>query len=312
MGHSQVRRAYQEVLRSPLVPHHRLLADRWTGVLHLRWRIGREHPLAVGAGWFTLRGGEPPPERPSYGPRRMQPQRPAAVEVVAEIVRRGVEGTPVIPGSSVKGAVRQVYELLTPSCSWWTREGCSARPRDREPQLCPACSLFGARGVGGRAAFGEARPAAADWSGKLAVRKVPAAWPPRRGEEGTVRVYDRRKAVTRDGRPAPDAESSWTIWGDFDGEVRLVNASNEELGLLFGALGLGGPSPMLRLGGRKYDGFGSADVELRRSIQSYPERKVFESTETQSWAEDLTRRAVAGVEERRAAWEEIHTVMSQE
>lgn len=145
MGHSQVSRAYQEVERSPqFIPHHRLLADRWTGVVRLRWRVARDYPLAVGAGWFSLRGGEPPPDRPLTGlPRRVQQQRATPIEVVAEIVRRGAEGTPIIPGSSLKGAVRQVYELLTPSClrgrpMGATRLRVSPNPGSVPPALCSA------------------------------------------------------------------------------------------------------------------------------------------------------------------------------
>ncbi len=314
MGHSQVARAYQELrLENDFVPHHRLLADRWTGVLHVRWRIPRDHPLVVAAGWYSLRGGEPTPDRPSNGlPRRVAPRRaPAPPEVVAEIVRKGAEGTPVVPGSSLKGAVRQVYEVLTPSCLPWAPIGCNAAPRDIQPRLCPACSLFGARGVGGRAAFAEACPANGDWRPRLALRRVPAAWKPQKGEKETVRTYDLAKARNPDGRPAPDAVSVWTVWGDFDSTIRLVNASDDELGLLFAALGIGGQSPMVRLGGKKYDGFGAADVELLRTSRSYPQRASLDAAGAATWAADHARRALDAAEPRRLAWESLHAVMSR-
>lgn len=117
--------------------------------------------------------------------------------------------------------------------------------------------------------------------------------------------------MTPDGKPAPDAESVWTIWGDFDSEVRLVNASDEELGLLFAALGVGAPSPMVRLGGKKYHGFGAADVELLGAAQAHPERISIEPAAVKTWAEGLARRAITGVEARRIAWEDLHTVMSR-
>jgi hypothetical protein len=280
--------------------------------MHLRWRISREHPLAIGAGWFGLLDAQPPPDRrPSHGPRRVQPSRPTTVEVVAEIVRLGAAGTPVIPGSSLKGAVRQVYELLTPSCAWWVGAGCKARPRDQRPPLCPACSLFGAPGFGGRASFGEAEPATSEWADRIAVRRVPAAWEPRQGEEGTVRVYDLQRARTRDGRPAPDAESTWAVWGEFDSKLRLVNASLDELGLLFASLGLSGPSPMVRLSGKKYDGFGAADVDLLQAVQSYPQRQTLAAAAAMTWAEELARQALAGAEERRAAFNMLHGAIGQ-
>lgn len=58
------------------------------------------------------------------------------------------KGQPVIPGSSLKGMVRSVFEIITPSCHFGIRESsgkCPAKqPCNSIETLCPTCSLFGA------------------------------------------------------------------------------------------------------------------------------------------------------------------------
>jgi hypothetical protein len=234
--------------------------------------------------------------------------RQSPPEILAEIVRRGSDGVPVLPGSSLKGAVRQVYELLTASCRLVRREACRVKPKDHEPRVCPACSLFGAAGLGGRLGFGEAEPVSGAQQGPRIV-KTPVAWQPRRWEEGTVRVYDRQKAVGEDRAPAREVEPTWAVAGRFRSRLRLVNASGEELGLLFASLGLGAPSPSIRLGGKKYHGLGAVDVLLERSVRSHPTREVLEGPDLSAWAGRLVQQWVEAVKPRRDAWEALHEAL---
>lgn len=69
--------------------------------------------------------------------------------------RRGrvLADEPVVPGSSLKGAVRVVAEALTPSCLL-DRQACRGAG-----QVCPACMVFGAAGRRGRLGFTDAVPA---------------------------------------------------------------------------------------------------------------------------------------------------------
>ena len=153
MAFEAIPRAYLEVTRGAFVPHSRFLDGRWSGVLEVVWTIDAAHPVVIGAGWFGLESGMTY-KGASLGPHAKKPPPQKPPEIVAEIVRRGSGRVPVLPGSSLKGALRQVYELLTPSCQLVRGEACRARAKDASPQVCPACSLFGAAGLGGRFVFG--------------------------------------------------------------------------------------------------------------------------------------------------------------
>ncbi len=314
MAHRAVKPAYGGVQRERYVPHDRFLSGRWSGVIEVGWRIDPDHPVAIGAGWFELQAAASSfkrvrPRSP-LGRRMPQPaMAPQRRDVVAEIVRRGAEKMPVLPGSSLKGAIRQVYELLTPSCQPAVRGACRVPPKVAEPEICPACSLFGAAGLGGRLSFGEAAPADDVW--RVKQISVPTAWRPRRDHPGTVKVYDQRAAIDpRTGTPQKRTESTRCVFGEFRSRVRLINASEEELGLLFGALGLGAASPMLRIGGRKFDGLGGTDVRLLGCRQNRPRRSRLAAEEAQEWAMDLLQRAIFERAERKHAWDELHAALS--
>lgn len=312
MGAKTVRRAFAATERADFVPHTPLFPDRWTGVIQLDLRFSDQRPLVVGAGWFVLRGGELPVrdrERLNLGPKRrptvQPPVRPP--EVVAEIVRR--QGLPVLPGSSLKGAVRQVYELLTPSCGLVRRQSCQVKAKEPVPHICPACSLFGAAGLGGRLAFGEAVPVSGRWAAAKAPLTVPLAWPPRQEVLGTVKVYDQEPATPREVRVPVRTGLTWAVWGDFRCRVRVVNAADEELGLLFASLGVGAASPMLRVGGKKYHGFGAADICLLSAVRSAPHRESLDAEALLARARELATTALM-VPERRVAWEALHAALA--
>lgn len=311
MGSRAVHRAYPDVHRSAIVPHTPLRTDRWTGVLKVEWTFDRDRPLVVGAGWYSLRGGATQPDqRPKDLPRRVGRLREEPLEILAEIVRLGSDGQPVLPGSSIKGAVRQIFELLTPSCHLARGQACKVAVKESHPRVCPACSLFGAPGLGGRLAFGEAKLATENWKLQVIRVKTPTAWPPRKWVEGTTRVYDQRTATTLSGNEAPAEESTWALWGTLQSKIRLVNASEEELGLLFAALGLGARKPMIRLGGKKYHGFGGANVRLLEATQIHPTRAELSISQVSEWAGNYQERWVRQVPARQTAWEELHTALA--
>jgi hypothetical protein len=281
MGHEAIHPASPEPRQSPV------LLDRltgWTGVLEVHLKATREHPLVIGSGLLLL---ESVP-------------RTRRTDLVADVVRRGPNQVPVLPGSSLKGAVRQVYELLTGSCGLPEGKGCN--PRD---PVCPACSLFGTLGLAGRVSLGEATPLEGDYE----IRRTPTPWLAQKPVEETTRVYDQKKAVSLDG-PREEIESTLAIWGTFLFGLRLMNASDDELGLLFASLGIGAPSPMLRLGGKKYHGFGAVDVGITYALQMYPGRKILENPQLQDWVHERTEQAFRQTPERRAVWEALHDRLS--
>jgi hypothetical protein len=311
MGNKAIQRAYPQVRLSAAVSHTPLRSDLWTGLLYLAWKVDRSHPLVIGAGWFSLLGGAGQPDRrPSLGPRRVQPLRREPPEVIAEIVRQGQDGKPALPGSSLKGAVRQAFELLTPSCQLAPKRACRVAAKEYHPRVCPACSLFGAAGLGGRLAFGEALPADENSKARVVRTKTPTAWPPRKWKDGTTRVYDQRQATTPEGNPVTAGESTWVVWGEFRSKLRLINASDEELGLLFAALGIGAGSPSIRLGGKKYHGFGAADVSLLGATRAHPNRADLAAPDLTAWANRLVERWVSQIPERKLAWAELHQALA--
>jgi len=181
-------------------------------------------------------------------------------EIAAQQVARRA-GTPVIPGSGIKGAVRTLYELLTFSCDPFSK-GCTTQ------ECCAACSLFGLAGWSGRVSFGDAEPAHAG-AVRVEVRKVPTPWKPNPAKTGgDFRVYDQREATMLDqGRniwlPRLKELAREVLTGELRTRMTFWNATSDELGRLLLAMGLGPDDSVrfdLRLGGVKYDGQGGVRV----------------------------------------------------
>ncbi|MCX7977363.1 MAG: RAMP superfamily CRISPR-associated protein, partial [Bellilinea sp.] len=118
-----------------------------------------------------------------------------------------IERVPVLPGSSLKGALRSLVEAISPSCvavnSGATRFAIP-RPLSRCAQverLCPACRLFGMSGAGhdnylGQVSIEDARLMPAQ--GELALVRTPLLWAPARGKGGLPQRYLRgREAAGR-------------------------------------------------------------------------------------------------------------------
>jgi CRISPR/Cas system CSM-associated protein Csm3 (group 7 of RAMP superfamily) len=195
--------------RREIVPHNRIDCHRLTGRLVLELEVIT--PLHIGSGSYRLIDGQ----------------------LVQAFLRRGE--TPVIPGSSLKGAVRSLAEAASRSClpqppgkncsrlqnafPHGSRTPCSAKA------ACITCRLFGfvqgKKGYRGRVVFGEFTPCG---EAKLAVEKLPALEQPfrdypRKPENrgcGNERLYYCRfyEAVACNG-PAhcPDCtKGEWLEW----------------------------------------------------------------------------------------------------
>lgn len=311
MPHSAVRRPFGVPKREPAVPHSRYLDDRLTGSLELEISADRERPLVLGAGWIDTWLEETVVEEGrliKVGKKRIK--RPPRIEstphATNEIVRRGSDGQPVVPGSALKGAVRQVYELLTPSCEPSGKGACQVQASETSPNVCPACSVFGAPGFAGRARFQEAVPAAGGraWIG---TAQVPLGWPPKKArKEGTYRVYRQSKDPERQ-----TEETTRVAWGRFSTRLNVINLSDEELGLVLVSLGVGwdGAGPKLRVGGKKYHGFGAVDVSLTAWRPLLPHHPRREGDELGDWADGLAAAALAGDPKREATWRQLHRVL---
>jgi CRISPR/Cas system CSM-associated protein Csm3 (group 7 of RAMP superfamily) len=184
-----------------------------------------------------------------------------------------LHGVPIVPGSTLKGAVRSVVEAIAPACLG-VRVRATAGPHapalppalqaldtcrrraGRPATLCIACRLFGTIGYQGRVRFADARLQ----EGNTAVMGAPVEPAPRalRGALG--------RQVYRHGRPAagPVPLEVCPVGSTFDLVVHFVNLQPAELGLLLTALGVGLRPFALKLGGYKPACFGSVQVEVTR------------------------------------------------
>jgi len=188
----------------------------------------------------------------------------------ADAVRRRY----LIPGSSIKGAVRSIVEAITCSCIRITQ----GRHRPYIPQgyggcmsvndLCIACRLFGAQDYQGHVSFEDAVAP----KGSLVLLGTPLLWTPARGGRGLPPRYlqgnqARGRKFYRHARPPSGADPRACIKSGAELPLRIhfLNLSEAELGILLTALGLHPSHPFpIKLGGGKPVGLGSVQVVCQR------------------------------------------------
>ena len=246
--------------RDEPVGHHRfvLTAGKHTGMMEITLTARR--PVQVASGLMDvvkLKSGE------------------TAVALMTKIRRRVY----VIPGSSLKGAVRSVVEAISPSCvrvvGWRTRPFLPKRmnPCSRMDRLCPACRLFGMSGgrrenYAGQVHFEDAVMV----EGKPVVVRTPLLWAPARSRRGLPPRYLKGREVK--GRKfyyhgtmakGPDARVAAGTGSTFKVRIRFENLSDAEMGLLLAALGQHPDKPfLLKVGAGKPVGMGSVEVRVER------------------------------------------------
>ena len=184
----------------------------------------------------------------------------------------------LIPGSSIKGAVRSIVEAITRSCIRITQGRTQGRHRPYIPQgydgcmsvndLCIACRLFGAQDYQGHVSFEDAVAP----KGSLVLLDTPLLWTPARGGHGLPPRYlqgnqARGRKFYRHARPPSGADLRACIKSDAELPLRIhfLNLSKAELGVLLTALGLHPDHPFpIKLGGGKPVGLGSVQVIPQR------------------------------------------------
>jgi len=180
----------------------------------------------------------------------------------------------LIPGSSIKGAVRSLVEAITRSCIRITQ----GRHRPYIPQgyggcmsvndLCIACRLFGAQDYQGHVSFEDAVAP----KGSLVLLGTPLLWTPARGGRGLPPRYlqgnqARGRKFFRHARPPSGVDPRACIKSGAELPLRIhfLNLSEAELGVLLTALGLHPSHPFpIKLGGGKPVGLGSVQVVCRQ------------------------------------------------
>jgi cold shock CspA family protein len=227
-------RARQEPLAQE-AGHEQFASQRYSG--RLSYRLQALTHLFVASGRYALS------EDVGFGQE----------QVVCSCYR--VAGQPAVPGSSLKGAVRAVFEAVTPSCAVTNhRESCRAEG-GQNPELCPACAVFGAMGYLGRVRFGDAI-----FKGQTELYHLQALYRPRRRDG---RKFYRHGRMRED----PENEPIEVIpqGSSLEGALDFEDLSAEELGALCFALGLDG-SFCLKLGGGKPACLGSAVFDPQEMV----------------------------------------------
>jgi CRISPR/Cas system CSM-associated protein Csm3 (group 7 of RAMP superfamily) len=177
-------------------------------------------------------------------------------------------GQPVIPGTSLKGAIRSIVEAISPSCLRVTRARYDQQPMNvracqKRDDLCVACRMFGALGYQGQVRFSDA----VQRENHTEFLFVPSFYAPRSRERlyyegGQIkgRKFYQHGELARGNVPieACPEGSRFTFTVYFD------NLTPGELGLLLIALGQGMPKLRPKLGGAKPACLGSIDIALER------------------------------------------------
>jgi len=206
-------------------------------------------------------------------------------------------GNLVIPATSIKGAVRSVFEAITNSCisQRHRRErplstahmacGLVRKGKEGKAQLCPACRVFGTTGYRGRVHFTDGEPVGAIQTTTI---KISDLWPPRRTRGR--KFYETKPYQPQDLRPKRNTRFIEVVpkGSIFCTTLRFENLSAGELGALLRALGIvpkeDNPDEVhlafpIKLGGAKPRCLGS--------VHMWPKKVRIVASPQQSWLEGL-------------------------
>ena len=265
----------KEPSRQPLDSH--ALHDAfngWTGWLDLEIEVYSDY-LYVGSGQIDLVPGR---EQARY-----------------TFARR--DGKLVIPATSIKGAVRSVFEAITNSCvsQRGRRErmrstshiacGLVRKGQERQKSLCPACRVFGTTGYRGRVHFSDAEPVGEIQTTTI---KISDLWPPRRTQGR--KFYETKAFQKQDLRPQRNTRFLEVVPKDFKFRtaLRFENLSEAELGALMRALGL---APHTEDTSRVVYAFplklGGAKPRCLGSVYFRPKQVRIVASPQQSWVQGL-------------------------
>jgi CRISPR/Cas system CSM-associated protein Csm3 (group 7 of RAMP superfamily) len=179
----------------------------------------------------------------------------------------------LIPGSSLKGAIRAAYEAITRSCLCKTRVDKAKIPNgfkecDRKDNLCPTCRVFGAMGWQGLIGFSDA----IGTDIKSSIGFMPSLYSPQNKRiayfkngkvAGRKFYYHAVKAVSKGQKGIPVQQIG--IDSTFKTKLSFKNLSAAEIGTLLTVLGV---SPRhdfaLKIGGGKPIGMGTVKVKIDR------------------------------------------------
>ena len=184
------------------------------------------------------------------------------VKLIKTAVRTG--GKVVIPGSSLKGAIRSVVEAISKSCVCKVSKKIQYKvPKEfaecrRKKKVCVACRMFGAMGFQGNVAIQDAPQT----YGKVGTMRVPELHEPRKAPlNPPKRKFYMHGKVALGKTPVEACE----VGSKFCFVVQVDNLTQAEWGLLLTALGHHPQHPFkLKIGGAKPLCFGSIDFQIKQ------------------------------------------------
>ncbi len=247
------------------ISHERFAEQSYTGKLQCVLRAMT--PLHIGSGIYELEGGEP---------------------------ARGLindSGKPIVPGTSLKGAIRSIAEAISDSCARILRreveislaakeatpcKEVKSRHRvlreeaKRQPQLCVCCSIFGALGYQGRVSFTDARLIDEnEKTGTTTIHSIQSPYPPRDSAQ-FYRDADRRingRKFYLHGQPvaAQRGEPYQVVKPDseFEFTMQFESLTAPEFCLLLVAMGIL-DDIIIKIGGGKQAMLGSVEISMTR------------------------------------------------
>jgi len=246
----------------------------WTGWLDLEIEVYSEY-LYVGSGQIELAPLPNGQEQARYA-----------------FTRR--DGKLVIPGTSIKGAVRAVFEAITNSCvsqrGWRERlqfaphQACGLVRKGKEQQarLCPACRMFGTTGYRGRVYFSDAKPVDEI---ETTTIKISELWPPKRTQGR--KFYETKSFQKQDFWPKRNTRFLEVLpkGVKFRTALRFENLGEAELGALIRALGIDfGSNQAVNIFPVK---LGGAKPRCLGSVYFHPTQVTVVASPHQSWIQGL-------------------------
>lgn len=251
--------------RAACTRHHTFARELETGNLECDLVLLR--PVQVAAGLLDFVRGDRSGEQ--------------IASLQAMVTRQG-QRVYVVPGSSLKGAIRSLAEAVSYSClsiaGGTVRQQVPTQLRrcTRLDELCPACRLFGMTGARHQNYMGCVHVADVllPPGGRVVITRTPLLWAPARSRRGLPGRYLKGRYVRGrkfyfHGRAAagPDARVALDAGQTLRALIHFDNLSPALLGVLLTALGLNPEHPFpIKVGAGKPVGMGSVEVRLGAAV----------------------------------------------
>lgn len=250
----------RRVNRKSPTGHERYHTEHFTGQIHAT--IQALSPIHIGSGVIDI--GQD-------------------VELIKTAVR--TKDTVVIPGSSLKGAIRSVAEAISESCVCKVSSRIRRNvPRDfaecrRKERLCVACRMFGAMGFQANIAIQDAPKT----EGEIVTMSVPELFAPGR-YQGRMQGIPGRKFYMHGQVASGDTPvEACAVGSKFRFVAQVDNLTLAEWGLFFTALGHHHEHRFkLKIGGAKPVCFGSIDFQIEQIQVEEQTRERYLSWDGQS------------------------------